>query len=585
MYIGAKPATALDAAKWNLAVGKGALQSNTSGARNTAVGYYALRTNTLGSQSTAIGRSALYNNDDGESNTAIGNYALYDNTSGFRNTTSGAGGLRKNISGSRNTASGHYALRENTTGSDNTAIGYEADANANDLNNATAIGANAVVSASNTIQLGDTDVIAVITSGNITASSFTTTAGVALNNQSSGANVGDMQYWNGTAWKVVSAVLKQDATLEVTNGIPTWVGGTPSRVPHLPVIGTATTVPYVPTIGTAAPNKAEAEASVYFTAPDSNGGSLITEYRAISAPGYKSGRGNSSPITVTGLNYGQRYTFKVRATSAIGNGNHSSSSNRVKPTTVPNAPRIRTATTENAKASVSFSEPDFHGGSSITGYTATSNPGSFIGTGVSSPIRVTGLTNGTGYTFSVTATNAVGFSTPSSASNSATPDQVATIGDLREGGIVFWVDPEDNTKGLVCALEDESERILWYNDNYVITDATAAAIGAGSANTTAIIEKQGVTETDYAAGLARANRGGGYTDWFLPSKAELNLMYEIIKKDELILDSSFNRFSNDIYWSSTEHDTNNASSQVFSNGAQFNFNKNSTYNVRAVRAF
>jgi hypothetical protein len=87
----------------------------------------------------------------------------------------------------------------------------------------------------------------------------------------------------------------------------------------------------------------------------------------------------------------------------------------------PDAPTIGTATAGNTNASVTFTAPSNIGGGAITGYTVTSSPGGFTGTGASSPITVTGLTNGTSYTFTVTATNAFGTSTSSAASNSVSP--------------------------------------------------------------------------------------------------------------------------------------------------------------------
>lgn len=93
------------------------------------------------------------------------------------------------------------------------------------------------------------------------------------------------------------------------------------------------------------------------------------------------------------------------------------------PKTVPDAPTIGTATPGNQQVSVAFTAPADDGGSTITQYTATSSPGSFTGTAGSSPVTVTGLTNGTAYTFTVTATNAIGTSAPSASSNSATPVQ------------------------------------------------------------------------------------------------------------------------------------------------------------------
>ncbi len=74
------------------------------------------------------------------------------------------------------------------------------------------------------------------------------------------------------------------------------------------------------------------------------------------------------------------------------------------------------------QASVAFTAPASNGGSAITGYTVTSSPGSVTKTGTSSPLLVTGLTNGNQYTFTVIATNAVGNSVPSSVTAPVTPN-------------------------------------------------------------------------------------------------------------------------------------------------------------------
>jgi uncharacterized protein (TIGR02145 family) len=89
--------------------------------------------------------------------------------------------------------------------------------------------------------------------------------------------------------------------------------------------------------------------------------------------------------------------------------------------TVPGPPTAVVATAGNASASVAFVAPTNNGGSAITGYTVTSSPGGITATGTTSPINVTGLTNGTAYTFTIVATNAIGNSSPSTASSAVTP--------------------------------------------------------------------------------------------------------------------------------------------------------------------
>lgn len=116
---------------------------------------------------------------------------------------------------------------------------------------------------------------------------------------------------------------------------------------------------------------------------------------------------------------------------------------------VPGAPVIGTAVPGNTSASVAFSAPSNNGGATITGYTATSTPGSFTGTGASSPITVSGLTNGVSYTFKVKATNSAGDSAESAASNSVTPFVAATSytftgptsGNVRSASTNFTVTP------------------------------------------------------------------------------------------------------------------------------------------------
>ncbi len=168
------------------------------------------------------------------------------------------------------------------------------------------------------------------------------------------------------------------------------------------------------------------------------------------------------------------------------------------------------------------------------------------------------------------------------------------IGDFYQGGVVFHLFAEGEigyvageTHGLIAAVADQSFSIRWYNGSYVTTGATGTVIGTGATNTTTIISVQGgPTETSYAAGLARAYTGGGHTDWFLPSKDELNKMYTNRATINTTAAANYGSdFSTNSYWSSTEYINGTAWTQYFVNGYQGYGNKNFTYRVRAVRAF
>ena len=149
-----------------------------------------------------------------------------------------------------------------------------------------------------------------------------------------------------------------------------------------------------------------AQASVSFSAPASNGGSAITGYTATC--GSQSAAGITSPLVVTGLPAGVAVTCTVIATNAAGPGPASAASNGVVPVGVPAAPVLNSAIPGNGQISALFSASANNGGSPITGYTLTCNPGSLTGTGSGSPITLTGLGNGTSYTCAVAAGNAFG---------------------------------------------------------------------------------------------------------------------------------------------------------------------------------
>ena len=112
------------------------------------------------------------------------------------------------------------------------------------------------------------------------------------------------------------------------------------------------------------------------------------------------------------------------------NGTKWMNSDGTSGTFVSGAPTVGTAVAGDAQAEVQFTAPASNGGTAITSYTATSDPDNFTGIltqAGSGTITITGLTNGTVYTFKVTATNAIGTSTSSAASNSVIPGAAATV--------------------------------------------------------------------------------------------------------------------------------------------------------------
>lgn len=139
---------------------------------------------------------------------------------------------------------------------------------------------------------------------------------------------------------------------------------------------------------------------------------------------------------------------------------------------VPGAPTIGVATAGNTQATVSFTAPASNGGAAVTGYTVTSNPGGITGTGAASPITVTGLTNGTAYTFTVTATNGAGTGSASAASNSVTPLGTQTITFNNPGSQNFGTSPQmvaSASSGLTVSFSSTTSAVCTVTSAGVLT--------------------------------------------------------------------------------------------------------------------
>jgi hypothetical protein len=181
----------------------------------------------------------------------------------------------------------------------------------------------------------------------------------------------------------------------------------------------------------------------------------------------------------------------------------------------------------------------------------------------------TGLTCGTAYTRYVWAYNGCGYSLVTILNQSTW--QCLAIGVAYGGGIIFYLDGTGQ-HGLISATTDQYVTDGWGCEG--ITIGTSTAIGTGQANTTLIVN--GCSTPGIAARICDDLVLNGYSDWFLPSKAELNLMY--LQKTVI---GGFN-YS---YWSSSESGANDAWVQQFYSGGQYITFKNDWGNVRAIRAF
>ncbi len=302
------------------------------------------------------------------------------------------------------------------------------------------------------------------------------------------------------------------------------------------------------------------------------------------------GTGTGSFVSnLTNLQPETTYYVKAYATNSAG----TAYGNELNFITLCTAP---TATT-NAATNAGTSTATLNGSVNANGfsttvtfeYGTTTSYGSTV-TASQSPLRgssntavsaeVTSLALNTTYHYTVIVENCGG--TANGGDETFTTSNLIVVGSSYQGGIVGYIlqagDPgyiAGQTHGLIAAPSDQSTNIHWYNGSYTTTGATGTALGTGMANTNAIVTNQGAG--NYAAELCKDLVLNGYSDWYLPSKDELNQLY--------INSVAIGGFNVGYYWSSTEIGNSTAWMQSFDGGLQYSSYKNFTNYVRAVRAF
>jgi len=318
-----------------------------------------------------------------------------------------------------------------------------------------------------------------------------------------------LEIYNGTTWKVVKS-----------EGFP------PDAPTITSVTDSSTSIAYSSTAGTL---------TVVF-APAGTGGTP-TQYNAFTTTGgHSSFTTVGTTVIITGLTPGTAYTVYGNAQNSSGTSTNTANASPVTPTTLPEAPTIGTATASSAAATLTFTAGN-SGAKAISNYkysTDGTTYTAFSPAQTTSPLSITGLTNGTSYTFRLKAVNANGDGAASSASNSVTPLAPTITGGtlVTSGGFNYRIFTSNGTLGVTNGpvnfdilavgggggggFGGGGAGALVYSPAISVASSTAVTIGSGGAGnesgaTTVKGNNTSLGTTVVAAGGGGAGRKTGDT--------------------------------------------------------------------------
>ena len=254
------------------------------------------------------------------------------------------------------------------------------------------------------------------------------------------------------------------------------------------------------------PSDTTVEEAADLAVVDGTGGAAITGYVITASPGGNTARTTAvTSFTVGALTNGTGYTFTVSAVNSAGSGPKSAPSTPVRPKapTAPTAPTAVTGTAGYQSATVVWAAPSSDGGSPVTAYTVTAQPGgATVGTDGSARRAVlTGLTNGTSYTLSVVATNAAGSSAAGAAPGAVVPTttvplppaslQAAAAGN---GAVrLAWVAPtSDGGSPITGYTISSTPGAKALTTDAVTTSATLTGLTSGTGYTVTVVARNAI---------------------------------------------------------------------------------------------